>query len=521
MKKIALLLILVPFIGWSQNTDFTKEQFEFVDEFYEKFKNTDPTNEEFFLDVEGYLAKAPYHPNLVQSYLRVKFENNDFKFIRDYCNNLDDNYLSTFDPILVEVCACGYFFDEDYEGLHKKIIPLIEDKATKELFLTAYYFGIDNYEEFKRYAESSISRSYKYPKQMLLRDYLFWCYIVLLNSKENVKDFSTIIKEYEATIFSSNINMPIYILLIQSAVFNSDFIMAEKLINYVKKQNANNYKYLYPITALFYSHKGEESLAVAALDNALKLDNATFEKIIEAQRISNDIFNLYSMSIIKIEDYKTRERLVSQAVAYFDKRDHYRVRFKAYQSLLYASKDINKARAILKECTPYLKDQNLKDLDFMIRMENELGKENPNYRLVDDLMTEVLSNIASPELNFLRIVYRDKVNSNSKQPIFSLDEIVDEFDKILKKPLDRETKQKYTRMKILFIAKDDLEWANRELEKLPEDEAAKIMADVEATEIDSQKIAEILISDKKSIKDINENIDLINVAYINIISLKN
>ncbi|MEX0598523.1 MAG: hypothetical protein WD512_18720 [Candidatus Paceibacterota bacterium] len=523
MKKIVFILLLFSFFGKSQNTSFTKEQFEFVDNFYEKFENTNPSKEEFLKELEDALQIVPYHPNFVESLLKEKFNDRDFKFMIDYCSSLDDNYLSTFQPILVEVCACGYFFNGDNYGLYNRIIPLTQNKDTRELFLTAYYLGVEDYKEFIKLGKSSLSKSYKYDGQMILRSHLFNYFIAVLQENEYSKEFAAFrrdLKEYEATIFSSDLSMPIYYILLQSIISANDFVMAEKLIDYVKKQDVSNYKYLYPIAALFYSNKGDQSLTIEALEQALKLEKSDFERITKAENVSLDIFSCYSMSIRKIEEYKTRERLVNQAITYFEKRDDYKIRFKIYQSLLYASKDIDKARVILKEFEPYLVDLNLTDLDYMIRIENELGKENPNYRMVDDCMREVTPYKNIPEVMFQRIVYQYNVNYNSKKPVFSLNQMVEELDKLLEYPMIRDAKMKYLRFKIIMIGQKDRAWAKRELEKLPEDEAAEILLDFESTKNNSQKASEILISNTNELKDIRGNINLIHVGYINAIRLK-
>ncbi|GGD35114.1 hypothetical protein [Flavobacterium orientale] len=523
VKKIILILLLFPFFGWSQKTNFTDEQIEFGDKFYEKMKNTNLTEEEFIPEVQDALTKVPYFPPFVHSLLIAKFNLRDFRFINDYCSRLDDNYLSTFQPILDEVCACGYFFNRDNHGLIHRIIPLIKDKDTKELFLTAYYLGIEDYKEFIKLGKSSLSKSYDERLHMILASQLLGDFIAILHQNENAKElaaFSRDLKEYEATIFSSDLSIPIYYILIQSTIFNYDFVMAEKLIDYVKKQDVDNYKYLHPISALFYSHRGEERLTFEALEQAFDLEDSAFERITMAENVSLDIFSSYSMSIRKIEDYKTKERLVNQAITYFEKREEYKIRFKLYQSLLYASKDIDKGRAILKECEPYLIDQNLKDIDYMLRIENELAKENPNYRMVDDFMQELTPYKNIPEVIFQRIVYQFKVNYNSKKPVFSLKEMVEELDKLLKYPLIKEAKLKYLRFKIIIIGQKDREWAKRELEKLPEDEAEEIIGDFESTANNSQKATDILISNTNEFKDFKENSNLIHVGYINAIRIK-
>ena len=523
MKKIVLILLLFPFFGWAQETNFTDEQHKFVDEFYEKLENNNPPIDKLVLELEDALEIVPYHPQFVLTYLSAKFNLRDFKFISNYCNGLEDNYLSTFQPILVDVCACGYFFNGDNDGLYHRIIPLTQNKDTRELLLSAYYLGTEDYKEFIKLGKSSLSKSYKYDGQMILRSHLFGYFIAVLQEKENSKElaaFTKDIKKYEATIFSSDLSIPTYYILIQASIFNNDFVMAEKLIDYVKKQDVDNYKYLYPISALFYSQKGEERLTIEALEQAFELENSDFERITVAENVSADIFSNYSMSIRKIQDYKTRERLVNQAITYFDKREDYKIRFKIYQSLLYASRDIDKARAVLKECEPYLVDLNLTDLDYMIRIENELGKENPNYRLVDDYMQKVTPYKNIPEIIFQRIVYQYNVNYNSRKSVFSLNEMVEELDKLLQYPLIREAKMKYLRFKIILIGQKDKAWAKRELEKLPEDEAEEIIVDFESTKNNSLKASEILISTTNELKDIKGNSSLIYVGYINAIRVK-
>jgi hypothetical protein len=523
MKKIILILLFLPFSTWSQSLDFTEEQEAFVLDFLKKLekKIINISVDDYFKEMDEALVKAPYHPRLVEEYLRNKFfVMMDFKFVSDYCSRLEDAYLSTNQSILVDPCASAYVFSENHIELYNRIIPLTNDENLRELFLSFYYFGAENYDDFIKYARKSVTKNFNYKSQMMLRDLAFQYLVVILNLYENVNDFSTFIKDYEDTIFSTDLSIPIYNVLIQSSVFNSDFLMAEKLLDYVKNLETNNYKYLYPISALYYSYKGDQSLAIKALDNALNLEISDFEKITHAGDISKDIFNLYSMSIRELEDFNTKERLINKAIIFFEDRNDYRIRFKLFQSLLYASEDFKRAKSILNEIEPYLKEQNVKDLEHIFKMENELGKKKPDYRLVDNLISKMLPNLNLSSLDFQRILYRYKVNYNSKRPVFTLNEIVEELDKLLERPLDRQERLRYLQFKILLIGENDRESAIKELEKLPEDLANEIISDFESTENNPEKISEFLISNRKELEDINGSINLINVSYINVVQLK-
>lgn len=519
LKKIILILILLPFCAQSQKIKFTDEENKFADEQFEKLRDIKFSDDAFHPIVEGALAKVPYHPKFVHAMLDAKLFVNDFKFVCRYCSSLDDNYLSAFQNILNEICSYSYIRNHDFTGLKNRLIPLMEDKNSRELYLSAYYLGVDNDEEFQNHAKFSISKVYPSLKQMFIRDQFFVRYMAFLIENDNEEDFSTFLKDYESTIFSSDLEMPYYINLMGYYLLSSDFAAVEKLSNHVRKLNPFNYRYLYPIYAWSYGLQDQEALAIEFVEKSFRLEDSDFKIMTEANMGEGDVFPMLSMAIRSIKDFKTKERLVEQGITYFENQENYKVRFKLYQSLLYAAKEIKKAESVLKECKPYLTDVNFKDLEAMIKMENELGKDNPNYRLVDELMNLVLPNIKMYEMKFQKILYRYKVNYNSKKPVFTVQEIVNELNELLQYPLSNTTRQTVLHFKILFIAENDRDWAQRELDKLSGGDAIGIVADFKSIDNNPEKASEILISSRKSLKDIN-NINFINVTYINKITLK-
>lgn len=526
MKKILIILLFIPLFSWSQNLNFTTEQEAFVNdlfvELWEKDSQKQLSSEAVIKELDNALLVAPYHPRLVQSLLYNKFYlSKDFKFVKEFCNQLDDSYLSIHQNFLIEYCVPSFqFTEEDLATLYNRLIPLIENQATKDLFLAFYYYDTDQEEKFFKYAMYSVSRKFEYQSTIDFRNSIFGH---LLPKLYNAKDYDRLMKivnNYEETIFSANLSPRHFNFLLEATVFTNNFDKAEKLLERIKKADPENYKYLYPISALVYSKKGEQSLAIAALEKAFEMPDSDFKKIVDLYGIEGDIFHLYSHSIREFDDLKTRERLLDKAILYFENRSHYLIRFKLHRSLLHARKDIKKARAILKSHEGCLEEQKNKDVDNLISIANEVGKKKPNYRLVDNLMREVFLNFNYPSMKFERILFQYKVNYNAEQPVFTLTEMVDGLNQLLESPLDEDTRRTYLYCKILLIGEKDQEWAMRELEALGEDKMDNILSELESVINDKEKAAALLIINTKELKDINGSINIISGVYINMITCK-
>jgi hypothetical protein len=520
IKKLILMILSIPVMGWSQPTTFSNEETEYVRNVLEKiFYNSSISTDEVFSELDYAMQKVPYHPGLVQYLLRVKLlDTKDYEFVYSYCKKLDDHYLSTFQPILVELCGYTYYYKDDYEGLYDRIIPLIKDENIKGLYLALYYRNKDDEHEFIKHAKYSILGNYKYDILNNFRDYHLDEYYRIISHKKNTSLLESFLKDYEQVIFSSNLNALFYLSLIEDATHTINDVLAIKLINYVKELDAEKYKSLAPAIAYYYSFKGEEEVALEALNKAFEIDKSEFLKSYNPD--ARLIFNTYSTSISRLSDFKTKEIMVEKGLHYFEDMVEYKIMFKLYQSMLYASKDIIAAKAILKECEPFLNEINYSNLNNILIINNEMGKKNPDYRMVDGLLDKVVTAIGINSFYYQKIMYRYKVNYRTKKPVFTLNEVVEDFDKIFSTPLSKEDEMYYLRSKLLFIGESDKEWFIRELEKLPTDIANKLIESYNMAENNPEKIAEILSTNQIYLNDINRTVDFINISYLNSIILK-
>lgn len=520
IKKIILIILLLPVMGWSQPTTFSDEEHKFARSVAEKMLNNPSiSSDEVYLELDIAMQKVPYHPGLVQYLLTEKFNSKDYEFVYNYCKKLDDHYLSTFQPILVEICGKTYCYKEDYDGLYNRIIPLIKDENIKGLYLALYYKDKGNEAEFIKHAKYSILGNYKYDFLNYLRDYHLYEYYRIISNKKNTSLLESFLKDYEQVIFLSNFNVVFYLSLIEDATHTLNDELAIKLINYVKELDVEKYKSLYPAIAYYYSFKGEEEVALEALNKAFEIDKSVFLKSYNPDD-TQLIFNTYSVSISKLSDFKTKERMIEKGMHYFEDILEYKIMFKLYQSMLSATKDITAAKAILKECEPYLNEINYDNLNNILIINNEMSKKKPDYRMVDGLLDKVVAAIDFNPYYYQKIMYRYKVNYSTKKQVFTLNEVVEGFDKIFSKPLSKADELYYLRPKLLFIGESDKEWLMREVEKLPTDIADELIESFNIAENNPEKTAEILSTNKMSLQDVNRTVDFINISYLNTIILK-
>lgn len=458
------------------------------------------------------MQKVPYHPDLVQALLSVKlFAYKDFEFGCEYCKKLSSYYLFYYQPILVELCAYAYFAQEDFEELYNRIIFLIEEKNIKDLYLAAYYYHQNNEEAFVEKIKHSLFTNYKYEILNSLRDLHLFNYSKLVSSKRNSSSVISFLKDYEKAIYLSNLPTSFYLNIIEEATFTLNFDLAERLIKYVEKLNTEKYKYLYPIIAYYHSYKNEDNLAVTALDKAFKMDKLGFNNSYPV-----NIAHIFINSIFNLKDYKTKMQMFDKGMQYFEGMNDYKIKFKIGKSMLLASQDLKAAKALLKECDLFLNEVNYNDFNHILMINNEMNKKKPDYRVINNLLNHVVSTLDMNGAYFQKIMFCYFVNYTTKKQIFSLNEILLDFDKILNKPLSKSDEQYYLIYKFRMINEYDKEKLIEEIDKLTDDFAQELSTNLPIQAINSEKT-----TDGSNPKSINTTIDLITTAYLYSTQIKN
>lgn len=512
MTRITILIFLfAPLIGWAQPTTFTEEEENYVVEFIETLKKRTPlTTNELIEAINEGLEIVPFHPTLVEILLSEKSNNDDFAFVHNYCENLDDEYLSDFQSILFTVCAYTYLKVDDYDGLYNRIIPLIKDRNIKGLHLMAYYFynGYQE-EEFKEHAKYALQNRYEYGILNGYKNYFLEYFIYQLTtenySNSAIIEITSFLNEYEDAFLSSDMLVFAYYRLIEAAVVYSNLELAKKLIDYVKELYPEKYEYLYPVVAFYHSQvEGEEDLVKKALENTFKMDKAGF---LDAYPLEETDFRaIFFKSISLLTDHEDKKKYVEQGVDYLQDIPILKQGLRLYQSMILAPEDLKCAKKILKEYETVLDETNYSLFGDILFALNEVNKKKPDYRQVDAILNELMkiNNFAVIGAYYLQVKFRYKVNYNSKKPVFTLNEILEPFEYILTDSFDY--KEYFLEQKLKIIGEYDNEWLLRELEKLPKDVADEFIEKFSHQNDDLEKA--------KELKDITSTINPFTERYL-------
>lgn len=515
-KRTILIFIFAPLIGLAQPITFTEEERDYVNELVEKLKKRMPLPSDELYEVlyEG-LEVVPFHPIFIQTLLREKIRNQEYAFVYDYCNKLDNEYLSEFQSILFNPCAYAYFMKDDYESLYYRIIPMIEDRNIRGLYLMAYYAENEQNENFLEHAKYALQNSYEFEilnhlKNAYLKSYIR--YVLIENNPSKIKNF---LNEFEEAFFSSDLPTYTYSRLIRMAIIHSNFTLAKKLIDYVEELYPEKYKYLYPVVAYYHSFiVGEEDLTKKALDEAYKMDKLGFLDAYPSDH--KDLRTLYVNSISLLGDFEDKKKYVEQGIRYFEDIPIpiYKTGLRLYQSMLLASEDMKSAQKILKEYETILDKTSYSFLSDILIALNEVDKKKPDYRKVDAVLNELVKAYDFYLAYYHQVMFRYKVNYNSKKPVFTLNEIVEPFEYIQSNS-PNQYKEFYLRKKLVIIGESDNEWMMRELERLPEDVADEFIESFSSQHDDSEELKETISKNEKELENIKVNVDYLVLRCLN------
>ncbi|WP_299523130.1 hypothetical protein [Winogradskyella sp.] len=476
-NKVILILILSPLLSFSQSTDFTPEQEALAQEVVNKIKTTpDEAIDfgQFIKDLNAALDEAPYHPDLLYQLFRVYAKGiKDFNFVSNYCERLDQTYLQNYQRLLVEFCTTCYFAEQNFDLLYS-VIPIIKDKKNKDLYYALYYMETENYYKGEEYALTALKNDYKLQSSAILKAYLFELYIKYLASKQNRNRIYELMLAYKDQLESFNLDIDTHFVLIETAIINDNYKIAEDLIRYCGSSSFQNFRYMSIPKALLYSLKGDQDMATRFLETALNLDDSVFESVLNETDGFN-VFSSYLKTVNNLSDYDTKVHLVTQMLDFFKGKSLFTLQTKLYQSVLLASKDAVQAQAILDSCKEVIHSQSYKSFKTLIQMENELYKEDPDYRLVDRKIENLKPALDERAFIELRLNYRSDVNIIKKSLYFNAEEMADGLDQFIKFIDDETQRRDLMLLKIETIALFDIESANAELDKLGLEESEKAL----------------------------------------------
>lgn len=512
LNKSVLILFFIPLLAFAQKTDFTPEQEALAQEVVNKIKTAQEIDyDEFIKDINAALDKVPYHPDLLYQLFRVyAYGPADFYSVYKYCQRLDQNYLKSHQELLVEFCAaCSSTEDLDF---FYSLIPSVSEKKYRDLFYSVYFIETDNYAEAEKYILPTLNYDYELKALVYYQNNMFKYYINYLAIIEKSSRIFEMMTTYKEQLRSYSLDMDTYFILIETAIINQNYSLAGELINQFALSSFQNFKYISIAKAYLYSLKGDEDLAVGFLESALNLDDSAFEVILNETDGFN-VFSFYIKTINNLSDYDTKMNLVSKMLDFFEGRALFTLQTKLYQSVLYAANDIEKAKINLESCKEMISTEDYNSFQSLIQIENELHKDDPDYKLVDQIIEDFKPVLGKREFVELRLDFRSDVNVEKKLFYFTAEEMNEDLSQFIEFIDDEEKKRELIFLKIKGIALYDIDRAYEELDKLGLDDSEKLLF---AEDLNNTMDIDTSVETKKAIKGINgfDNLKTILIDFI-------
>lgn len=466
MKNYLLFFYLLPLFVFPQKTNYTTEQEQIVDKIVFEINNSEEINYDLFIaNLNNGLDRVPYHPDLVYQLLRVySYGQDDFQSASSYCQRLDKNYLLNNQNILVEFCASSFFLVENYEKVHS-LLPLINEQKNKDLYNALYYIEIKELDKGIEYVLKCLNHDYTYQSQIILKYYIINRMIMDLYLSDRFNYLNKIITENREQFRSFKLELEAFVMLIESAIIDGDYKLVEDLISESIIRFPQFFKYMTVYNALIYSKKGKDLKAIKAMEKALKFDETAFTDILN-EKDGLNIFANYILTLNNLSKYKDKVQLSMQMLDFFKGKELFTLKIKLYQSVLFASKDLDKAQTILDSSNQENSQKNHENFNQLLKIQNELYKENPDYKLVNQMLYNFKNNLSEIEFLMLIVDYKYTVNIAKNSAYFEPKKMVQELDQLIEITEDEEQLLKYRLQKIQTIATYDFELANKELDRL-------------------------------------------------------
>lgn len=480
MKKTFLILLFIPQFFFAQNTNFTQEQEDVVENVVEELLNNKENisyEEETLESVQKALEEVPYHPELVWRLLDIHLGYfKDPKFVSNYCQQLSDEYLAQNQYILCAYCMASFVFNTEAE-LIKNRIYLIENEDIKNFYQATYFYHLDQWDEFIEYASKVINHEvfekvnfkHEIPFIKYISDKVFRELVAHLVTTKETDILANIIETNQDAIASKKMDFDIFFTVTNVAISNDILNLSETLLNNSFANYPSEYKYVSILKAYLASEKGDETSAVIHLERSLLLDDSVFEVILnESIKNSGEIntFPAYIRTLENLTDYKTKERIVNDMLDFFEGRLRFTLQTKLYQSMLYASQDLQKAQDTLDACQADVNTQTYDFFQQLIQIESALHQEEADYNYVNQLLSYFEEKLSEEDYLMLKFDFQYGVNQLKNDEYFDAKLMIEDLNRLIELTSSEEKKLRYTITKIKILAITDVDQANEELDQL-------------------------------------------------------
>lgn len=424
LVKFIIVILLVPYLSFSQSINFTEEENQYVESFFSDIKNREydiPFEEAIDL-LEEALEKVPYHPDLVYQILHEKYAYGDREYVVNYCSKLDKKYLFSNQKI-VEIYFNSALLLEKFKLIQSET-ELVESQSTKNLFKSYIAYEENEIEDFVKFGIDGIKQQYKFLnplKQNILNLLVIHYYVI-----DDFDSIYTILTNYFDYPVKDVTELETLIIFHQVAVINDEYSMGKDILQLIENMYPNEHEILSIFQAETFASSGYKYLAEEALIKSISFTEDEVNELFI--HFGVDYFEQFFRVIINIDDSNVQIKLVNEIL----KTEKYRNSSYLLMSLVLAPQDLSKS---IEYFNKFENNKNEVLLDIFISLlktDYELAQKRKNYEKINTNLSYLSD--ATSEVFFLLYQIKLQLIANYKTPDYQYDynKMLDQLEKIKK-----------------------------------------------------------------------------------------
>lgn len=419
MRRQKIIIILVGFIfsnlGFTQNTNFTEEENQYVKSILTEFDNTEGLT---YIEAIEKLSKAmkvvPYHPKLVYSYLYANDLIGEKQIVLNYCQNeLDEDYLKNNQDIL-EICNHSAIVKGDL-GYAESNLSLVKDPTTKYLFKASIAYDYNQINDFLTFGLKGIEKEYDALKK--LKQFVINHLIIIYYADGDYEKIDYIFDNYYDIPEKLVSGFDTMVILNLRAFQKENYKGGLEIIKMAEAIYPEYNDLLAIFKAGGLATQGHDYLAEEALNTSLKTSEKEINNTLNFLEI--DYFNLFFDAIIKIEDTDIKIKLLDG----LHQNEEYRNKAILLMAYVYAEKDISKSEAYFKEFSTNASEIMLGFFQDILVIEYEMNQKKPDFNKISKLLDHAYTNTNEAVFFLRKAKIQLKENAISDNPEFDYESI--------------------------------------------------------------------------------------------------
>lgn len=418
-----MILILMQFSVFSQPTDFTGGENQYVRNFFKELKNKqDLTFEKVFDELDKALKEVPYHPDLVFQLLYEKRNTKQWEFSLNYCGQLEDSYLSEFQNVS-EICIHTALLLDEFSYVNKNI-DLITESSTQHLFKAYMAYENELIDEFVSHGMKAIDHEYEYLNS--LKQHILSMLVIHYFVNNDLAQLDLIYSNYFDKPERSMTDLETLIIFHQLSLLKGDYSGCRDMIKLAEKFYPDTSEYLNIFKAEYLVALGFNYSAEEALINSLKVSEDDTNNLF--LHFELDYFQKFFRVLMNMDGKNIKIELAEA----LSQNPKYKEQSKLLLAMLHAEENIGKSITYFNDFEINRDNINLEVFKKILLLDNALVDEDIDDAKTNNYFSDLYKLTDEPFVSLYQSKFQLLVNLTSQEEIFDYKTISNNLDKIKK-----------------------------------------------------------------------------------------